>query len=38
MLYQQVYQEIWNSLDAESKFQVSRASLNTNKKELYDYF
>lgn len=38
MLYQQVYQEIWNSLDAESKFQVSRVSLNTNKKELYDYF
>ena len=35
-LYQQVYQEIWSSLDSESKFIVSRESINIQKKGIYE--
>lgn len=33
-LYQQVYQEIWNSLDSQNRFVVSRKSLDIKKDEL----
>lgn len=35
-LYQQVYQEIWSSLDSESKFIVSKESINIQKKGIYE--
>lgn len=35
-LYQQVYQEIWNSLNSENQFIVSKKAINIQKRELYE--
>lgn len=35
-LYQQVYQEIWNSLNSENQFIVSKKAINVKKRELYE--
>lgn len=35
-LYQQVYQEIWNSLNSENQFIVSKEAINIQKRELYE--
>lgn len=37
-LYQQIYQEIWNNLDSDGRFTVSKRALNITKKELKDEF
>jgi len=37
-LYQQVYQEIWSSIDSNSRFEVSRRTISVNKWGLYDQF
>ncbi len=37
-LYQQVYQEIWNALDSDSRFEVSKSAINVNKKALDENF
>ena len=35
-LYQQVYQEIWNSLNSENQFIVSKKAINIQKRDLYE--
>ena len=37
-LYQQVYQEIWNVLDSDSRFEFAKAAITVNKKVINDSF